>query len=100
MSEANLAAMVSEATRAQAKVLLVGVQVPPNYGTDYAQRFAGMFDKVAKERKAPLVPSILKGLADDADPAKWFQADRIHPLGSAQPIMLDTIWPSLQKLLR
>ena len=100
MSEANLAAMAAEAIAAQAKVLLVGVQVPPNYGTDYAQRFAAMFEKVAKERKAPLVPSILKGLSEDPDPAKWFQADRIHPLGSAQPMMLDNIWPALQKLLK
>lgn len=100
MSEANLAAMVSEAGLAKAKVLLVGVQVPPNYGADYAQRFVAMFEKVAREGKTALVPSILNGLSDDPDPTKWFQADRIHPLGTAQPIMLGNVWPSLQKMLR
>jgi acyl-CoA thioesterase I len=100
MSEANLAAMVSEAGRSNAKILLVGVQVPPNYGADYTQRFVAMFEKVAKDGKTALVPSILKGLADDPDPTKWFQPDRIHPLDTAQPMMLGNVWPSLQKLLR
>jgi len=80
--------------------LLVGMQVPPNYGADYGRRFAGSFEKVAAAQKAAVVPFFLKGIADDAEPLKWFQADRIHPLAEAHPKMLDNVWPELRKLLR
>jgi acyl-CoA thioesterase I len=99
-TEENLAAMTEAAQKIGAKVLLVGMQVPPNYGTDYANRFAGLFEKVAKDRKAAVVPFLLKGMADDADPLKWFQRDRIHPREEAQPGMLDNVWPELKKLLK
>jgi acyl-CoA thioesterase-1 len=99
-TEDNLAAMTEAAQKAGAKVLLVGMQVPPNYGTDYANRFAGLFEKVAKERKAAVVPFFLKGVADAADPVKLFQPDRIHPREEAHPRMLDNVWPELKKLLK
>ena len=100
MTEANLAAMTKAAQAAGARVLLVGMQVPPNYGTDYARQFAGVFAKVAAAHKAAVVPFFLKGVADGADPLRLFQADRIHPREEAHPIMLDNVWPELRKLLR
>jgi acyl-CoA thioesterase-1 len=95
----NLSAMTVAAQKAGARVLLVGMQVPPNYGSDYANRFAGLFDKVAKAHKAALVPFLLQGVADGPDPTRMFQADRIHPREEAHPKMLDNVWPELRKLL-
>ncbi len=99
MTQANLSEMTRTAQKAGAKVLLVGMQVPPNYGTDYANRFAAVFPAVAKASKAAVVPFMLKGVADVADPTKLFQADRIHPRDEAHPAILDNIWPELRKLL-
>jgi acyl-CoA thioesterase I len=99
MTEENLAQMAQSGRKSGAKVLLIGNQVPPNYGTDYANRFAALFDKVARANNAALVPFMLKGVADAADPLRLFQADRIHPKDEAHPIILDNIWPELKKLL-
>ncbi len=99
-SEENLAQMTQAAQKAGARVLLVGMQVPPNYGTDYAKRFEELFPKVAKQHKAAVVPFLLKGVADGADPLKLFQSDRIHPKEEAHPLMLDNVWPELRKLLQ
>lgn len=99
MTEENLSQMTLAAQQAGAKVLLVGMQVPPNYGTDYANRFAGLFAKVAKQHKAAVVPFLLQGVADGPEPTRLFQPDRIHPLAEAQPRMLDNVWPELKKLL-
>jgi acyl-CoA thioesterase-1 len=98
-TEQNLAEMTKAAQAAGAKVLLVGMQVPPNYGTDYARRFDETFGKVAKAQKAALVPFLLAGFGDDPDWQRWFQNDRIHPKAEAQPRMLDNVWPELRKLL-
>jgi acyl-CoA thioesterase I len=99
-TEDNLSQMVQAAQKAGARVLLVGMQVPPNYGTEYTNRFAGLFEKVAKQHKAGYVPFLLKGVADADDPLKLFQADRIHPREEAHPRMLDNVWPELKKLLK
>ena len=99
-TEENLTWMVQTAQKSGAKVLLVGMQVPPNYGTDYANRFAATFTTVAKARKVGVVPFFLKGVADGADPTRLFQPDRIHPRAEAHPQMLANVWPELQKLLR
>lgn len=99
-TEENLLWMTQAAQKAGAKVLLVGMQVPPNYGTDYATRFAGLFTTVAQAQKAAVVPFFLKGVADGPDPTRWFQADRIHPRAEAHPQMLANVWPELKKLLR
>ncbi|MES3003961.1 MAG: arylesterase [Pseudomonadota bacterium] len=99
MTEDNLSQMTQAARKAGAKVLLVGQQVPPNYGGDYGRRFAGLFESVARANNAGLVPFMLKGIADDADPLRLFQADRIHPKEEAHPRILDNIWPELGKLL-
>jgi acyl-CoA thioesterase I len=99
MTEENLSQMAQAARRSGAKVLLVGMQVPPNYGTDYANRFAALYEKVARAHNAAVVPFMLKGVADASDPLRLFQADRIHPKEQAHPIILDNIWPELKKLL-
>lgn len=99
-TEENLTVMTEAAQKAGAKVLLVGMQVPPNYGTDYANKFAGLFTTVAQARKAAVVPFFLKGVADGADPTRLFQPDRIHPRAEAHPQMLANVWPELKKLLR
>ena len=92
--------MTQSAQKIGARVLLVGMQVPPNYGSDYANRFSGVFAKVAKQYKAGLVPFLLQGVADAADPRALFQSDGIHPREVAQPRMLDNVWPELKKLLK
>jgi acyl-CoA thioesterase I len=99
-TEDNLARMTQAAQQAGARVLLVGMQVPPNYGTDYANRFSALFEKVAKQYKAGVVPFFLKGVADQPDPLKLFQPDRIHPKEEAQALMLDNVWPELRKQLK
>lgn len=99
-TEENLSAMTQAAQKAGAKVLLVGMQVPPNYGTDYANRFASLFSTVAKAHNAAVVPFFLKGVADGTDPTRLFQPDRIHPRAEAHPQMLANVWPELKKLLR
>jgi acyl-CoA thioesterase-1 len=99
MTEANLDQMAGSARKAGARVLLVGMQMPPNYGADYASRFAALYEKVAKSNNAGLVPFLLKGVADAADPTALFQADRIHPKEEAQPLLLGNVWPELKKML-
>ena len=98
-SRANLRAMVQAAKAAGAKVLLLGMQVPPNYGASYQREFAAMFEQVASQDKAALVPFLLKGIADQADAQAWFQPDRIHPLARAHPLMLELVWQELKPLL-
>lgn len=96
-TEANLRDMVTSAQKQHVKVLLVGMQIPPNYGRDYADRFAALYPKVAKETKSALVPFLLEGVASRQE---LFQADRIHPTADAQGIMLDAVWPHLKPLLK
>lgn len=96
----NLAWMTQAAQKAGARVLLVGMQVPPNYGADYGRRFAATFTAVAKAQKAAVVPFMLKGIADGKDPTRLFQPDRIHPTQEAHPVILGNVWPELGKLLK
>ncbi|MBX9611958.1 MAG: arylesterase [Burkholderiales bacterium] len=100
MTEDNLAWMARTARAAGARVLLLGMQMPPNYGRDYAERFAGLYTRVAKAEKAALVPFFLRGVADGDDPTRLFQADRIHPNEAAQPIMAANVTPALPALLK
>jgi acyl-CoA thioesterase-1 len=96
-AEDNLRSMVSLAKDKHAKVLLVGMRMPPNYGRAYTERFAGMYQEVATQFKAPLVPFMLEGVA--LDPA-MFQSDRMHPLATAHPIILANIWPQFSALIK
>ena len=100
MTEENLNAMTQTALKSGAKVLLLGMQIPPNYGADYTKQFSAAFGKVAKANKVGLVPFMLKGVADSPDYIKLFQADRIHPTEAAHPRILANIWPELQKQLK
>lgn len=95
----NLQAMVLAAKNSGAKVLLIGMQVPPNYGQSYGKQFADTFAQVARAQNVALVPFLLKGVADAPDAMKWFQADRIHPVAAAHPTILNTLWPAVKKLL-
>ena len=96
----NLVAMTKDAKAAGARVLLVGMQVPPNYGRKYGNDFAAVYARVAKAEGVALVPFMLKGVADVANAESMFQADRIHPVAAAHPIILDNIWPVLEPMLR
>nr|WP_316639924.1 arylesterase [uncultured Roseateles sp.] len=96
MTQDNLQAIVSACKAAGAKPIVVGMQVPPNYGRQYGEEFAGLFAKVAKAQSAPLVPFLLQGIAERKDAESWFQADRIHPLAKAHPQMLDNVWAVLK----
>ena len=98
-TEDNLLQMTKAAQAAGAQVLIVGIQVPPNYGSDYTRRFEAIFPKVAGTAKTSVVPFLLKGVADGPDAAMLFQADRIHPTAAAQPRMLDNVWAPLRKML-
>jgi acyl-CoA thioesterase-1 len=99
MTRENIAAMTKAAKAAGARVLLLGMDMPPNYGAKYAQEFREIFTGVARDEETALVPFFLKGVADTADPLALFQSDRIHPNEKAQPIMRDTVWPELRKLV-
>lgn len=96
----NLAAMVRDAKGVGAKVLLVGMAVPPNYGRRYSEDFQALFGTVARSEGAALVPFLLAGVADVPNADELFQADRIHPKAEAHPKMLANVWPALRPLLR
>ena len=95
--KANLSAIVQRSRKAGARVLLVGMQMPPNFGPDYTAAFEKVFVELAREEKVALVPFLLDGFAEKLD---YFQPDRIHPNERAQPLIVDTIWPKLKPLLR
>lgn len=100
MTQDNLSAMVRMAQQASARVLLLGMQIPPNYGRAYAQAFASTFVQTAKANKTAVVPFFLTGIADVPDSLKWFQADRIHPKEEAHPLILANVWPEIKKGLK
>ncbi len=93
----NLKTMVGAARTAGARVLLIGMRMPPNYGPVYTARFEQSFTDVAQADKVPLVPFLFDGFADK--PA-LFQSDGIHPTAAAQPLILDTVWKELTPLLQ
>jgi acyl-CoA thioesterase-1 len=96
-TEENLRAIVQEAQQAHARVLLVGMYVPPNYGPAYTQQFHAIYGTLARQLKVPLVPFLLAGIEDKPE---MFQADQMHPNQQAQPILLDNVWPTLAPLLK
>lgn len=95
-TEANLRAMIETAQAAGARVLLLGMRLPPNYGATYTEAFSRIYSRLAQELKVSLVPFLLDGVA--TDPA-LMQPDRIHPRAEAQSRLLDTVWPALVPLL-
>ena len=93
----NLSAMIRDAQESRARVVLVGMKMPPNYGEDYAQAFEAVFRDLAKTHKTALVPFLM---ADFAEKPAFFLPDRIHPTAEAQPLMLERIWRALAPLLK
>ena len=96
-TEANLRFIVQESKKIGAKVLIIGIQIPPNYGKTYTDQFAAIFSDLAKSEKTGLVPFLLEGFADKPSA---FQADRIHPNESAQAAMMETVWKEFAGLVR
>ncbi|MDR9753920.1 arylesterase [Pseudomonas sp. SZMC_28357] len=92
----NLASMIDSSKAAGAKVLLLGMQIPPNYGVRYTSAFAKVFGDVASEKNIPLVPFFLK---DVGGVPELMQADGLHPAVGAQGKLLENVWPTLKPLL-
>ncbi len=93
----NLAKMIDAAQRAKSRVILVGMQIPPNYGQTYTEKFQDTFRDLAKTKRVALVPFLLDGFADKRD---YFLPDNLHPTAAAQPVILDTVWKALTPLLK
>jgi acyl-CoA thioesterase-1 len=93
----NLSAMIRQSQKSGARVLLVGMRMPPNYGPEYAREFEAAFPELARRDKTALVPFLLEGMAEDL---RLFQPDRIHPAEEAQPVLLENVWKALRPLLK
>jgi acyl-CoA thioesterase-1 len=92
----NLDKIITACQRKKARVLLIGMRLPPNYGMRYTQKFQDTYAALAKQHKLPLVPFLLAGVEDE----KYYQADRLHPTAEAQPLILNTIWAALHPMLK
>jgi len=95
-TKANLAAIIRAAKREKARVLLVGMQMPPNYGPEYTEGFRRTYEELAREERVPLVPFLFQGIALDR---AMFQDDNLHPNERAQPVLLDNVWRALRPML-
>ena len=93
----NLAAMIEQSQKAGARVVLVGMKLPPNYGAEYTEAFEASYAELARRYKTALVPFLLEGFADKEE---LFQPDRIHPTEAAQPLIFERVWKTLQPLLK
>jgi len=96
-TRANLEAMIKAAQSAGARVLLIGMQLPPNYGPDYTGKFRAIYQELAQRYSLSLVPFLLEGVALTP---KLMQPDGLHPRAAAQPRLLDNVWPYLEQLLK
>ncbi len=96
LMRANLESMIAACRKFKAKVLLIGMRLPPNYGPAYAEKFQNAFRELAARERLALVPFLLEGFADNRDS---FQPDGIHPTAEAQPLILETVWKGLQPML-
>jgi acyl-CoA thioesterase I len=92
----NLVIMLDEIKRANARAIIIGIQIPPNYGIDYAKQFKDTFANLARERKLPLVPFLLDGIAESLDN---FQPDRLHPTAAVQPRILANVLPVVESAI-
>lgn len=98
-TEKNLRMMIQASKKSGAKVLLFGMQIPPNYGQDYTNQFKGIYSKLAKQEGVELLPFFMQGIASQKE---LFQADNIHPNEKAQTILFRNVWAAMmpyQKLL-
>jgi acyl-CoA thioesterase-1 len=92
----NLGRIIEQGQKAGARVLLLGMKLPPNYGPEYTEAFESAYGELAKRHKVALVPFLLEDFATKPD---LFQPDRIHPTEAAQPLMLERVWKALEPLL-
>jgi acyl-CoA thioesterase-1 len=92
----NLESMIESIRATGARILLVGIEIPPNYGPVYTTRFRGMYQDLARKYELPLVPFLLEGVALEE---RYMQADGLHPNAAGQPLVLENVWPRLEKLL-
>lgn len=92
----NLASMIEQSQEVDAQVLLLGIDIPPNYGQAYRDAFTGVYHSLAEEYDVPLLPFLLEGVALNE---QLMQEDGIHPTAEAQPLILDNVWPELEPLL-
>ena len=96
-TEKNLRQMIQASKKSGARVLLLGMRIPPNYGADYSNQFFRLFATLTKNEQIEYVPFFLEKVADKAE---LFQADRIHPNVEAQSILLENVWPKLKPMLK
>jgi acyl-CoA thioesterase-1 len=94
--KANLTAIVQAAKRQGARVILVGMQVPPNYGAQYVNAFRASYREIAQDERISLVPFLFEGVPDKRE---MFQADNLHPTAAAQPFLLDNVWRKLAAMV-
>lgn len=95
--EHNLRLLITRSQKAGAKVLILGVQLPPNLGKRYTQPFFALYAKLANEQNTALVPFFLEGVAGNS---YYMQSDGLHPNAKAQPLILNNVWPSLNTLIK
>jgi acyl-CoA thioesterase-1 len=94
-TEKNLNAIIAQSRKANAKVLLIGIRIPPNYGQDYTGQFSALYPKLRRKLNIALVPFMLDGIKPEQ-----FQADNLHPNATGQPRILQNVLPTLLPLLR
>ena len=94
--QANLSQMIAQAKTVNAKVLLLGMRIPPNYGSKYSKNFSSTYANLAKQHNIALVPFLLEGVAGKPE---LIQADGLHPIAAAQPKLLENVWETLEKML-
>src|SRR5712691_4407947 len=92
----NLTAIVRAAKRQGARVILVGMQLPPNYGAQYVNAFRAAFREVARDERVPLVPFLLEGAPNERE---TFQADNLHPVAEVQPFLMENVWRKLAAIV-
>lgn len=97
LTESNLRTMSQAALAAHTKLVIVGMQIPPNYGRNYSEQFKAIFSKVAQDNHAALVPFLMDGIAEDRTA---FQADGLHPNEGAQQRLLENVWPAVHSTLQ
>lgn len=95
--KANLTAIIAASHKANARVLLVGMRMPPNYGAQYTEEFANAFAELSRKHQTGLVPFLLAPIAQSRN---YFQSDGVHPTADAQPLLLEAVWKELRPLLR
>ena len=92
----NLEKIIDACEKSSARVVIVGMRLPPNYGSAYSGKFHAVYGELAKQRKLALTPFLFEGFGDKPD---WFQPDGIHPAIKAQPLMMESVWKALRPLL-